>query len=86
VAVVGDGQTPGLTQIRSRPLQRRTVGNSHFGPEHGCVVSTSRSTPAQNQAVSWSYALRLVFDTAALRQMRIAAAPVLFIDAGTLRE
>ena len=42
--------------------------NSHFGPERGCVVSTNRSPPAQNQAVSWLLARRLVFDPAALRQ------------------
>jgi len=44
------------------------VSNSHFGPERGCVVSTNRSTLAQNQAVSCIHALRLVFDTAGLLQ------------------
>ena len=26
------------------------LSNSHYNPERGCVVSTSRSMPAQNQA------------------------------------
>jgi hypothetical protein len=34
--------------------------NSHIAPERGCVVPTSRSTPAQPQAVVRIYALRLV--------------------------
>jgi hypothetical protein len=57
--------------------QARWLANAaHFGPERGCVVSTKRSTPAQNQAIHRIRALRLVFDTAARQnKLLVAKAP-----------
>ena len=49
-------------------IEFRFGSNSNFEPERDCVVSTSRSVPARNQAIPWFRALRLVCDTAALRQ------------------
>jgi hypothetical protein len=46
----------------------RNSGCSHFAPERGCVVPTSRSKSMKSQSVSFIHALRLVFDTAAPRQ------------------
>ena len=43
------------------------LSRSHFAPERDCVVASSRSTPGQTLAFSALHALRLVFDTAALR-------------------
>jgi hypothetical protein len=37
--------------------------NSHFDPERGCVVPTSRSTPGQSQEVRRLHALRLMLRT-----------------------
>jgi hypothetical protein len=45
------------------PEQVQTEQETHFGPERGCVVSTSRSTLTQYQAVLPIHALRLVLRT-----------------------
>ena len=37
--------------------------NSHFDPERGCVVPTSRSTSAQHQVVLRIHGLRLALRT-----------------------
>src|SRR2546428_9630372 len=44
------------------------IGNSHFGPERGCVASNSRSMPGLLSGAAVRELLRLVVDTAALRQ------------------
>ena len=41
----------------------RSVSSSHFDKERGCVVSTSRSTSIQHQAVLWIDVLRLALCT-----------------------
>jgi hypothetical protein len=46
--------------------------NSHFWPERGCVVSTSRSSSRIATASVFAHALRLVCDTAAFRKRSIA--------------
>jgi hypothetical protein len=65
-AAIGSGRELNGNYIAS--FQGILSSNSHFDPERGCVVPTSRNTSAPKQAISGLHALRLVFNTAALRQ------------------